>query len=202
MDKLHSPPPLKPLDAVGIHTNGSKIVHLNSLDSFWKEQGARADQGPREEEKVFLDDLARLQRQEKEANEEAEALRKNLKQETENLVTQARAAKPSGTNIFSTVSTTAKASEIPPLEDIHEDTTDGIFTHSSYDDEGAKADFTNLETVVNVSPIPTSRINTTHPSALILGDPTSAVQTRSKVNKSSEAHAFVSYVLLELIEND
>ncbi|GJU69791.1 putative ribonuclease H-like domain-containing protein, partial [Tanacetum coccineum] len=32
---------------------------------------------------------ARLQRQEKEANEEAEALRKNLEQETENLVTQA-----------------------------------------------------------------------------------------------------------------
>ncbi|GJW09088.1 putative ribonuclease H-like domain-containing protein [Tanacetum coccineum] len=184
--------------------------------------------GPREEEQVFLDDLARLQRQEKEANEEAEALRKNLEQETENLVTQAGAAKSSSTNIFSTVSTTAKASgtnlvntvsipvstaspnkglslsdttnsqeddsKIPPLEDIHEDTTDGIFTHSSYDDEGAEADFTNLETVVNVSPIPTSRINPSHPSALILGDPTSAVQTRSKVNKSSEAHAFVSYV--------
>ncbi|GJZ22437.1 hypothetical protein Tco_0559476 [Tanacetum coccineum] len=48
--------------------------------------------------------------------------------------------------------------------------------------------------VVKVSPIPTSRINPSHPSALILGDPTSAVQTRSKVNKSSEAHAFVSYV--------
>ncbi|GKF17413.1 hypothetical protein Tco_0062331 [Tanacetum coccineum] len=110
--------------------------------------------GPREEEQVFLDDLARLQRQEKEANEEAEALRKNLEQETENLVTQAGAAKSSSTNIFSTVSTTAKASgtnlvntvsttakaseddyEIPPLEDIHEDATDGIFTHSSYDDE-------------------------------------------------------------------
>ncbi|GJZ95652.1 hypothetical protein Tco_0667986 [Tanacetum coccineum] len=183
---------------------------------------------PREEEQVFLDDLARLQRQEKEANEEAEALRKNLEKKTENLVTQAGAAKSSSTNIFSTVSTTAKASgtnlvntvsipvstasaneglsisdttnsqeddsEIPPLEDIHEDTTDGIFTHSSYDDEGAEADFTNLETVVNVSPIPTSRINPSHPSALILGDPTSAVQTRSKVNKSSEAHAFVSYV--------
>ncbi|GJW94488.1 putative ribonuclease H-like domain-containing protein [Tanacetum coccineum] len=182
----------------------------------------------REEEQVFLDDLARLQRQEKEANEEAEALRKNLEQETENLVTQAEAAKSSSTNIFSTVSTTAKASgtnfvntvsipvstasaneslslsettnsqeddnEIPPLEDIHEDTTDGIFTHSSYDDEGAVADFTNLETVVNVSPIPTSRINPSHPSTLILGDPKTAVQTRSKVNKSSEAHAFVSYV--------
>ncbi|GJX83529.1 putative ribonuclease H-like domain-containing protein [Tanacetum coccineum] len=151
--------------------------------------------GPREEEQVFLDDLARLQRQEKEANEEAEALKKNLEQETKNLITQAGAAKSSSTNIFSTVSTTAKASEddseIPPLEDIQEDTTDGIFTHSSYDDEGAEADFTNLETVVNVSPIPTSRINPSHPSTLILGDPTSAVQTRSKVNKSSKAHAFV-----------
>ncbi|GJW22395.1 putative ribonuclease H-like domain-containing protein, partial [Tanacetum coccineum] len=165
---------------------------------------------------------------EKEANEEAEALRKNLEQETENLVTQAEAAKTSSTNIFSTVSTTAKASgtnfvntvsipvstaspnkglsfsdttnsqeddtEIPPLEDIHEDTTNGIFTYSSYDDEGAEVDFTNLETVVNISSIPTSRINPSHPSALILGDPTSAVQTRSKVNKSFEAHAFVSYV--------
>ncbi|GJT70907.1 putative ribonuclease H-like domain-containing protein [Tanacetum coccineum] len=184
--------------------------------------------GSREEEQVFLDDLAKLQMQEKEASEEAEALRKNLQKETENLVTQAEAAKSSGTNIFSTVSTTAKASgtnfvntvsmpvstasaaeglsisetsnfqeddsEIPPLEDIHEDATDGIFTHSSYDDEGAVADFTNLETVVNVSPIPTSRINPSHPSALILGDPTSTVQTRSKVNKSSKAHAFVSYV--------
>ncbi|GJU37112.1 hypothetical protein Tco_1185466 [Tanacetum coccineum] len=65
------------------------------------------------------------------------------------------------------------------IEDIHEDATDGIFTHSSYDDEGAVADFTNLETIVNVSPIPTSRVHPSHPSTLILGDPTSAVQTRS-----------------------
>ncbi|GJX32062.1 putative ribonuclease H-like domain-containing protein [Tanacetum coccineum] len=204
----------------------------NDQDCFelpiWHSYSSTNKLSPREEEQVFLDDLARLQRQEKEANEEAEALRKNLEQETENLVTQAGAAKSSSTNIFSTVSTKAKASgtnlvntisipvsaasskmglslsettnsqeddsEIPLLEDIHEDTTDGIFTHSSYDDEGAEADFTNLETSVNVSPIPTSRINPSHPSALILGDPTSAVQTRSKVNKSSEAHAFVSYV--------
>ncbi|GJV90336.1 putative ribonuclease H-like domain-containing protein [Tanacetum coccineum] len=40
-------------------------------------------------------------------------------------------------------------SEIPPLEDIYQNFTDGIFTNSSYDDEGAVADFTNLETVVN-----------------------------------------------------
>ncbi|GJW48519.1 putative ribonuclease H-like domain-containing protein [Tanacetum coccineum] len=185
-------------------------------------------EGPREEEQVFLDELERLKRQEKDANKAAEALRKEFAQETENLIIQAGAAKASSTNIFGTVSTPAKASttnlvntastpvstasphdglslsdptnpeqddsEIPPLEDIYQNSTDGIFTNSSYDDEGAVADFTNLETVVNVSPIPTSRIISSHPSALILGDPTSAVQTRSKVNKSSGAHAFVSYV--------
>ncbi|GKC47515.1 putative ribonuclease H-like domain-containing protein, partial [Tanacetum coccineum] len=68
--------------------------------------------------------------------------------------------------------------------------TDGIFTNSFYDDEGAVADFTNLEPIVNVSPIPTSRINSIHPSTLILGDPQLAVQIRSKVTKSSGAHAF------------
>ncbi|GKA87130.1 putative ribonuclease H-like domain-containing protein [Tanacetum coccineum] len=75
-------------------------------------------------------------------------------------------------------------SEIPPLKDIYQNSSDGIFTTSSYDDEGAVADFTNLETVVNVSPIPKSRIISSHPSAVILGDPTSAVQTRSKDTKS------------------
>ncbi|GKE59015.1 hypothetical protein Tco_1498200, partial [Tanacetum coccineum] len=55
---------------------------------------------------------------------------------------------------------------------------------------GVVADFTKLETVGNDSPIPTSRINSIHPSTLILGDPQSVVQTRSKVTKSSGAHAF------------
>ncbi|GKA78700.1 putative ribonuclease H-like domain-containing protein, partial [Tanacetum coccineum] len=71
---------------------------------------------------------------------------------------------------------------------------DGIFTNASYDDEGAVADFTNLETTVNVSPIPTSRIHSIHPTTQILRDPKSAVQTRSKVKKSSRAYAFVSYI--------
>ncbi|GKE79134.1 putative ribonuclease H-like domain-containing protein, partial [Tanacetum coccineum] len=160
-----------------------------------------------------MDELKRLKRQEKEANEEAEALKKKFEQETKNLVIQAGAAKASSTNLVNTVSipvSTANPheglslsdstnpeeddSEIPPLEDIYQNSTDGIFTTSSYDNEGAVADFTNLETVVNVSPIPTSRIHSSHPSALILGDPTSSVQTRCKVNTSSGAHAFVSYV--------
>ncbi|GJW88853.1 ribonuclease H-like domain-containing protein [Tanacetum coccineum] len=59
--------------------------------------------------------------------------------------------------------------------------------------QSRSAYFTNLEPVVNVSPIPTSRINSIHPSTLILRDPQSAVQTRSKVTKSSGAHAFNGY---------
>ncbi|GKE86735.1 putative ribonuclease H-like domain-containing protein, partial [Tanacetum coccineum] len=48
-----------------------------------------------------------------------------------------------------------------------------------------------LETTVNVSSIPISRIHSIYLSTQILGDPTSAVQTRSKVNKSSGAHDFI-----------
>ncbi|GJR17936.1 ribonuclease H-like domain, reverse transcriptase, RNA-dependent DNA polymerase [Tanacetum coccineum] len=70
----------------------------------------------------------------------------------------------------------------------------GVFTNASYDDEGAVADFSNLETTMNVSPIATSRIHSIHPTTQTLRDPTSTVQTRSKVNKSSRANAFVSYI--------
>ncbi|GKG37270.1 hypothetical protein Tco_0447443, partial [Tanacetum coccineum] len=55
-------------------------------------------------------------------------------------------------------------------------------------------DFTNLDTTMNVSPIPTSRIHSIYPKTHILRDPASVVQTRRKVNKSSGAHAFVSYI--------
>ncbi|GKG01834.1 hypothetical protein Tco_0306539, partial [Tanacetum coccineum] len=94
----------------------------------------------------------------------------------------------------STASPNEELSLSDPTNPEEDNSTDGIFTTSSYDNEGAVADFTNLETVVNVSPIPILRIHFSHPSALILGDPTSTVQTRSKINTSSGAHAFVSYV--------
>ncbi|GJS76246.1 ribonuclease H-like domain-containing protein [Tanacetum coccineum] len=144
----------------------------------------KTDEKPVEkEDQVFLDELKRLKRQEKDANDAAEALRKEFAQETKNLLLQAGAAKASSTNTVNTVSTPVSTanpydglsfsdptnpdqddSEIPKLEDIYKNPTDGIFTNSSYDDEGVVADFTNLETVVNVNPIPTSRINSIHPS--------------------------------------
>ncbi|GJW51472.1 hypothetical protein Tco_0092823 [Tanacetum coccineum] len=68
----------------------------------------------------------------------------------------------------------------------------GIFDEASYDDEGMVHDFNNLPTEVPVSPIPTLRIHNIHPQSQILGDPKSSVQTRSRVQQHSGAHALLS----------
>ncbi|GKA93744.1 ribonuclease H-like domain-containing protein [Tanacetum coccineum] len=172
--------------------------------------GSKTNEEPVDQaHQVFLEELERLKRQEKEANDAAETLRKEFAQDTEDLLLQAGAARASSTNYVNTASTPVNTaspsgnvnqdvnqddSQIPGLEDIYEVPSEGIFTSASYDDEGAVADFTNLETIMNVSPIPQSRIHSIHPTTQILGDPYSAVQTRSKVNKSSGAHALVSYI--------
>ncbi|GJR31754.1 putative ribonuclease H-like domain-containing protein [Tanacetum coccineum] len=149
----------------------------------------------------------------KEANDAAEALRKEFAQDTKDLLLQAGDVRASSTNTVNTTSTPVSTaspfgglsftnltntdqddSEIPALKDSYDNPNDGIFTNASYDDEGAGvSDLTSpIRTLsVNVSPIPTSRINSIHPSTLILRDPQSAVQTRSKVTKSSGAHAFL-----------
>ncbi|GJY75339.1 ribonuclease H-like domain-containing protein, partial [Tanacetum coccineum] len=107
------------------------------------------------EDQVFLDELERLKRQEHDAYDAAEALRKEFAQETKDLLLQAGAAKASSTNIVNTASTpvcTASPygglsftdltntdqddSEIPALEEIYNNPTDGIFTNASYYDEG------------------------------------------------------------------
>nr|GEW54979.1 putative ribonuclease H-like domain-containing protein [Tanacetum cinerariifolium] len=47
------------------------------------------------------------------------------------------------------------------------------------EDVGAEADFTNLETTITISPIPTTRVHKDHPVTQIIGDLSSATQTRS-----------------------
>nr|GEX52696.1 hypothetical protein [Tanacetum cinerariifolium] len=86
---------------------------------------------------------------------------------------------------------------MPHLKDIYTNPSERIFTDSSYDDEGVVTDFNNLEITVSVSPTPTTRIHIIHPKTQILGDPMSVVQTRSKVNKNSKAHALV-WILVDL----
>ncbi|GJV40193.1 putative ribonuclease H-like domain-containing protein [Tanacetum coccineum] len=196
-------------------TAGPKVANHSAGKKLKKDTGSKSNEKPvDQEEQAFLEELERLKRQEKEDDNAAEALRKEFAQDTKNLHLQARAARATSTNTVNTISTpvsTASSlrvfsagessypdstnyadqddSQIPDLEDIYNNPSHGIFTNASYDDEGAVADFTNLENTMNVSPIPASRIHSIHPTTQILGDPTSTVQTRSKVNKSSGAHA-------------
>ncbi|GJS57185.1 putative ribonuclease H-like domain-containing protein [Tanacetum coccineum] len=146
-------------------------------------------------------------RGEKPKGDIAKAFRKEFAQGTEDLLLQAGAARATNTNTVNTVSTPVSTaspsrifgagepyadqddSQMPAREDIYDNPSNGIFTNASYDDEGAVADFTNLETTVNVSLIPTSRIHSIHPTTQILRDPTSAVQTRSKIEPKKISQA-------------
>nr|GEX15034.1 hypothetical protein [Tanacetum cinerariifolium] len=61
--------------------------------------------------------------------------------------------------------------DMPELEDI---------TYSDdEEDVGAEANFTNLETTITISPIPTTRVHKDHLVTQIIGDLSSATQTRS-----------------------
>nr|GEV09225.1 hypothetical protein [Tanacetum cinerariifolium] len=51
------------------------------------------------------------------------------------------------------------------------------------------------KTTMNISLTPITRIHTIHPKTQIVRDPMSPVQTRSKVNKNSKAHALISQAL-------
>ncbi|GJR63140.1 putative ribonuclease H-like domain-containing protein [Tanacetum coccineum] len=79
-------------------------------------------------------------------------------------------------------------SNMPALEDY------SIFDHSSNDENnGAEADMNNLDTTIQVSPIPTTRIHKDHPLDQVIGDLQSSTQTR-KMSKNLEEHGFVSTI--------
>ncbi|GKC20153.1 putative ribonuclease H-like domain-containing protein [Tanacetum coccineum] len=96
---------------------------------------------------------------------------------------------------------------MPELEDIAKIQSTGILGNA-YDDHdleiintpyanqsmGAEADFNNMEPSTVVSPIPTTRVHSTHPKSQIIGDPKSAVQTRGMIKKTSGEHAMISYI--------
>ncbi|GJU91938.1 putative ribonuclease H-like domain-containing protein [Tanacetum coccineum] len=74
---------------------------------------------------------------------------------------------------------------MPALEDY------SIFDFSRDDeDDGAVADMNNLDTTIQVSPIPTTRIHKDHPLDQVIRDLQSATQTR-KMLKNLEEHGFV-----------
>nr|GEU98355.1 retrovirus-related Pol polyprotein from transposon TNT 1-94 [Tanacetum cinerariifolium] len=127
-------------------------------------------------EQVFLEDLEKLKKLEKEANDVAESLRKEATYDIQN-------ASTSNTNLINTASTplsTAGPSRAFMMVNFHILILPSVVTY-----------FNNLETTMSASPTSTTRIHTIHPKIQILGDPKSAVQTRSKVNKNFKSRALV-----------
>nr|GFB47101.1 hypothetical protein [Tanacetum cinerariifolium] len=71
-----------------------------------------------------------------------------------------------------------RGKNMPALEDI-------VYSNDEKD-VGVEADFSNLETNISVSPIPTSRVHKDHPVTQIISDLTSAPQIRSMVRMVKE----------------
>ncbi|GKE92121.1 putative ribonuclease H-like domain-containing protein [Tanacetum coccineum] len=112
------------------------------------------------------------------------------------------------TNIVNTVSPSVSVvgqsfdnNDLPtdPLMPNLEDST-GIF-RGAYNDEdmGAEADLNNLETTMNVSSIPTTRIHKDYPKDQIIGDINSAIKTRRMINFSEE-NAMIEAMQDELLQ--
>nr|GEU40420.1 hypothetical protein [Tanacetum cinerariifolium] len=94
-----------------------------------------------------------------------------------------------GTNISIDLSTDPN---MPPLEDI------GIFedSHDNEDVFGAEADFYNLDSTFQVSPILTTRIYKDYPLKQVIGDLYLAPQTR-RMSKNLEEHGLVASTPME-----
>ncbi|GJV74837.1 putative ribonuclease H-like domain-containing protein [Tanacetum coccineum] len=95
---------------------------------------------------------------------------------------------------------------MPDLEDASDTLpNDGIFNGAYNDadeDVGAVADVNNMDNNIAVSPIPTLRIHKDHPKGQILGDPTSAVQTRGKIQKASSAQKALDESWVEAMQEE
>ncbi|GKD10794.1 putative ribonuclease H-like domain-containing protein, partial [Tanacetum coccineum] len=72
----------------------------------------------------------------------------------------------------------------------------------AYDDRevGVKADLNNLDTTMNVSTIPTTRIHKDHPINQIIGNINSATQTR-RMTKISKEHAMEPKNVIQALED-
>ncbi|GJR42870.1 putative ribonuclease H-like domain-containing protein [Tanacetum coccineum] len=92
-------------------------------------------------------------------------------------------------HLFERFSPFKNAFTLPPVSNVTLMDDTRIFGNA-YDNEdvGAKADFNNFETTINVSLIPTTRIDKGHPKDQIIGDFNSAIQTR-RMTKISNEHA-------------
>ncbi|GJW49821.1 putative ribonuclease H-like domain-containing protein [Tanacetum coccineum] len=162
------------------------------------------------------DDVSQRNSQEKEvgaSNKENDQHVQDFKAELDSLLVQQKEGYANSTNRDSTASPSVStvgpsintasenintgspniniASPIPNDSSMQSLENTGIYD-DAYDDRemGAEADLNNLETTINASPIPITRIHKDHPKDLITGDINSATQTR-RMTKISEEHAMI-----------
>ncbi|GKA19275.1 putative ribonuclease H-like domain-containing protein [Tanacetum coccineum] len=110
--------------------------------------------------------------------------------------TRINAAKTSEEHLFEQFYPFKNAFTLPDVPNVSPmDDNTRIFA-GAYDDEdlGGQADLNNLETTMNVSSIPTTRINKDHPIELIIGDLHSALLTRRMSQQNLKEHCLVSYI--------
>ncbi|GJR03670.1 putative ribonuclease H-like domain-containing protein [Tanacetum coccineum] len=178
--------------------------------------GDEVDDSPLDSaEEIFQQELARLKGQEQRATSDAKDAEELQKRASTKTVPTGSIPVPSGDTTISPGDVSVPTGGVPvptgsPTDSFFDDEpttrfpspsdlgnnepSPGIFSSSSYDDEFG-ADLNNLASTVEVSPVATKRINTIHPQSLIIGDHTSAVQTRSKVNKTTTGESnFISYI--------
>ncbi|GKF37195.1 hypothetical protein Tco_0113953, partial [Tanacetum coccineum] len=114
-------------------------------------------------------------------------------QEKEYNVNSTNTVNAAGTNEVNDVGrkTSIKLSFDPNMPDLEDYS---IFDFSRNDeDDGAEADMNNLDTTIQVSPNPTTRIHKDHPLDQVIRDLQSATQTR-KMSKNLKEHRFVSTI--------
>ncbi|GKB38162.1 putative ribonuclease H-like domain-containing protein [Tanacetum coccineum] len=158
-------------------------------------------------EKDLQDELEMLVTQELVAKAMDDVSRQTFKEEKRIIASQKKATQATSTNKLSTdrpfVSTDRPSVSIASTANTLY--VSAASTSTAYDDDedvGAMADFNNMDNTIVVSPIPTLRIHKDHPKGQILGDPTSSVQTRGKIQKASSAQqAFVSYIHKQIRTN-
>ncbi|GJR31100.1 putative ribonuclease H-like domain-containing protein [Tanacetum coccineum] len=171
--------------------------------------GDEVDDSPLDSaEEIFQKELARLKGQEQRATSDAKDTEELQERASTKSVPSGSIQIPSGETTISTGSVPVPTgsptdsfsddeptTRFPSPSDLgNNEPSLGIFSSLSYDDEFG-ADLNNLASTMEVSPVATKRINTIHPQSLIIGDHTSAVQTRSKVNKTPTGEsAFISYI--------
>ncbi|GJV74155.1 putative ribonuclease H-like domain-containing protein, partial [Tanacetum coccineum] len=98
-------------------------------------------------------------------------------------------ARTSKEHLFSQFSPFKNVFTLPPILNVTLMDDTRIFGNANDDkDVGAEADLNNLETTMNVNPIPTTRIDKDHPKDQIIRDLTSSIQTR-RMTKISDEHA-------------